>query len=74
VESFLLNFSGDIRDTEMEVEYLYRLRDEIKFPDAAALKEQIQKDVRRSLRLFRLLKQLHQPSSGLFASSLRTSS
>ncbi len=74
VESFLLNFSGEIKETEMEVEYLYRVRDEIKFPDAAALKEQIQKDARRALRLFRLLKRLHQPTSGFFASSLPSTS
>jgi riboflavin kinase/FMN adenylyltransferase len=74
VESFLLNFSGEIKETEMEVKYLYRVRDEIKFPDAAALKEQIQKDVRRAFRLFRLLKRLHQPTSGFFASSLPSTS
>jgi riboflavin kinase/FMN adenylyltransferase len=53
VESHLLDFAGEIDDAEMEVEYLYRLRDEKKFPDAVALKTQIQKDVRRALRYFR---------------------
>jgi riboflavin kinase/FMN adenylyltransferase len=42
--------------TEMEVEFLFRLRDEIKFPDPPSLKVQIEKDARRSLRFFRLLK------------------
>ncbi len=56
VESYLLNFSGQAHESEMEIEFLYRLRDEIKFPNPAALKAQIQMDVRRSLSFFRLLK------------------
>ncbi len=55
VESFLLNFAGQINETDMEVEFLYRLRNEIKFPNPAALKAQIQKDARRSVKFFRLL-------------------
>lgn len=58
VESFLLNFTGEIHAAEMEVEFLYRLRDEMKFPNPAALKSQIQKDARRSVKFFRLLKLL----------------
>ncbi|HEV2495814.1 MAG TPA: bifunctional riboflavin kinase/FAD synthetase [Terriglobia bacterium] len=58
VESFLLNFSGELHAAEMKVEFLYRLRDEVKFPDAGALKAQIQKDVRRSVKFFRLVKLL----------------
>jgi riboflavin kinase/FMN adenylyltransferase len=56
VESFLLNFSGEVREPEMEVGFLCRLRDEIKFPDPAALKSQIQKDASRALKFFRLMK------------------
>ncbi len=55
VETHLLSFEGRIREGEMEVEYLHRLRDEIKFSNAAALKAQIQEDVRRSHKFFRLL-------------------
>ena len=58
VESFLLNFSGEIDATTMEVEFLHHLRDEAKFPNPAALKAQIQKDARRSLQFFRLRKLL----------------
>jgi len=58
VESFLLNFHGEITTGAMEVEFLHRLRDEIKFPSAEALKQQIQHDVQRSLKFFRLLKNL----------------
>lgn len=54
VESFLLDFSGEINEREMEVEYLIRLRDEIKFPSPAVLKEQIVHDAGRARRYFRL--------------------
>ncbi len=56
VESYLLEFDGEIQEAEMEIEFLYRLRDEMKFPDPALLKAQIQKDARRSRKFFRLLK------------------
>lgn len=56
VECFLLNFRGEIHESEMEVEFLFRLRDEMKFPDATALKAQILKDARRSVQYFRLIK------------------
>ena len=63
VETFLLNFRGEVHDEEMEIEFLHRLRDEIKFPDAGALKQQIQQDVKRSLKFFRLAKRLSVSSS-----------
>ncbi len=56
VESFLLNFSGSVVADKMEVEFLRRLREEIKFPNPEALKKQIQNDVSRSLKYFHLLK------------------
>ena len=56
VESYLLDFSGNASAGSMEVDFLYRLRDEIKFPNPEALKKQIQNDVRRALKFFRLLK------------------
>lgn len=55
VETHLLSFQREVREEEMEIEYLHRLRDEIKFPNPAALKLQIQKDVRRAHQFFRLL-------------------
>jgi riboflavin kinase/FMN adenylyltransferase len=57
VETFLLDFSGQIDALDMEIEFLYRLRDEMKFQNPAILKVQIQEDARRSLKFFRLLKQ-----------------
>jgi riboflavin kinase/FMN adenylyltransferase len=64
VESYLLNFIGDVQATDMEVEYLYRLRDEMKFQNPAILKAQIQDDARRSLKFFRLLKRYHRQTPG----------
>jgi riboflavin kinase / FMN adenylyltransferase len=63
VECFLLNFSGKVDAGKMEVMFLHRLRDEIKFPNPEALKKQIQNDVRCSLKYFRLLKVLVGPDS-----------
>jgi riboflavin kinase/FMN adenylyltransferase len=57
VETFLLEFSGQIDEVDMEIEFLYRLRDEMKFQNPAILKVQIQEDARRSMKFFRLLKQ-----------------
>jgi riboflavin kinase/FMN adenylyltransferase len=65
VETFLLAFpGGEIPDPEMEIEFLYRLRDEIKFQNPAILKAQIQEDARRSLKFFRLLKTFEQRQIG----------
>ncbi len=55
VETHLLNFDGSVQESTMTIEYLHRLRDEIKFENPGALKLQIQKDVRRSLKFFRLM-------------------
>jgi len=57
VETFLLDFSGQIDESDMEIKFLYRLRDEMKFQNPAILKVQIQEDARRSLKFFRLFKQ-----------------
>ncbi len=55
IESHLLNFhplelSGE---TEVELYFLDRLRDEIKFPSVEALKEQIGRDVAKAQKFFR---------------------
>ncbi len=56
VESFLLDYrGGHIGADAMEVQFLHRLRDERKFPDAAALKAQIIRDAQRSNAFFRRL-------------------
>src|SRR5580698_1328170 len=57
VESHILNFEPVDFDeqTPLELEFLLRLRGEIKFPSPEALKAQIFKDVARAKRYFRLL-------------------
>ena len=65
VETFLLDFpGGEIQEPNMEIEFLYRLRDEIKFQNPAILKVQIQEDARRSLKFFRLFRAFAQPHIG----------
>jgi riboflavin kinase/FMN adenylyltransferase len=58
VESHILNFEPVDLDeqTPLELEFLLRLRGEIKFPSPEALKAQIMKDVARAKRYFRLTK------------------
>jgi len=58
VETHLLNFHPiELRpETEVEIYFLQRLRDEIKFPSIDALREQIAKDVKKARRYFHLLK------------------
>jgi riboflavin kinase / FMN adenylyltransferase len=58
VETHLLNFHPIelAPDTEVEIYFLNRLRDEIKFPSVEALRGQIGSDVKKAQRYFRLLK------------------
>ena len=57
IETHLLNFHPiELNpDTEVEICFLDRLRDEVKFPSIEALKEQIAKDVKKATRYFQLL-------------------
>jgi len=57
IESHLLNFHPLelSAETEVEIHFLDRLRDEIKFPSVEALKEQIGRDVRKAERYLRRL-------------------
>jgi riboflavin kinase/FMN adenylyltransferase len=57
IESHLLNFHplALSAETEVELYFLDRLRDEIKFPSVEALKEQIGRDVRRAQKYLRRL-------------------
>ncbi len=61
VESHLLNFHPIelTPETEVEIAFLHRVRDEIKFPSVDALREQIVRDVGRAQRYFYLLRKLH---------------
>lgn len=57
IESHLLNFHPIelLAQTEVELIFLKRLRDEKKFDSTEALREQIGKDVERAQRFFRLM-------------------
>jgi riboflavin kinase/FMN adenylyltransferase len=57
IESHLLNFHPIelTPETEVEIHFFKRLRDEIKFPSVEALREQIGKDVGKARRYFTLL-------------------
>jgi riboflavin kinase/FMN adenylyltransferase len=57
IETHLLNFHPiELNpDTEVEIFFLRRLRDEVKFPSVEALKEQIGRDVNKANRYFHLL-------------------
>jgi riboflavin kinase / FMN adenylyltransferase len=57
IETHLLNVHPIdlLPDTEIEISFLERLRDEIKFASTDALRTQIGKDVHRTQRYFRLL-------------------
>jgi riboflavin kinase/FMN adenylyltransferase len=58
VESHLLNFHPlELRpESEVEICFLDRVRDETKFPSVEALREQIAKDVKTARRYFHLLR------------------
>jgi len=57
IETHLLDFHPFelTPETEVEIYFLQRLRDEIKFPSVDALREQIGKDIRKARRYFQLL-------------------
>lgn len=58
IETHLLNFHPIELTPESEVEicFLNRVRDEIKFPSVEALREQIARDVKKARRYFQLLR------------------
>jgi riboflavin kinase/FMN adenylyltransferase len=58
IETHLLNFHPIelTPETEVEICFLERLRDEIKFPSVEALREQIGRDVKKARRYFHLLR------------------
>ena len=60
IETHILNFHPiDLEpETPVELTFLKRLRDEMKFPDTEALKAQIGRDVTRAQRYFRLMHRL----------------
>jgi riboflavin kinase/FMN adenylyltransferase len=64
IETHLLNFHPIelAPETEVEICFLQRLRDEIKFPSVDALREQIARDVKKARRYFHLLRRAASPT------------
>jgi riboflavin kinase/FMN adenylyltransferase len=64
IETHLLNFHPIelAPQTEVEICFLQRVRDEIKFPNVDALREQIARDVNKARRYFHLLRRASSPS------------
>lgn len=57
VETYILDFEPmEMGETPLELEFLLRLRPEMRFPSPALLKEQIFRDVAKANRFFRLVK------------------
>ncbi|HEV7798290.1 MAG TPA: riboflavin kinase [Pyrinomonadaceae bacterium] len=52
VETFVLNWAGDLYGDVVRVRFLHRLRDERKFASIEELKAQIEKDVERAQSYF----------------------
>ena len=53
-ETHIIGFDGDLYGKSVKVEFLKRLRDEIKFDGIDALKAQIQKDVEQTKEYFKI--------------------
>ncbi|HZS48142.1 MAG TPA: bifunctional riboflavin kinase/FAD synthetase [Blastocatellia bacterium] len=52
IETFLIDFKGDLYGKTLRLRFLHRLRAEMKFPDMKALQEQIAYDFKRANRYF----------------------
>ena len=47
LEAHLIGFDGDLYDETVDIEFVARIRDTLPFPDVAALKEQLARDVQQ---------------------------
>jgi riboflavin kinase/FMN adenylyltransferase len=52
VESHLINFTGDLYEKDVELFFLARIRDEIKFESKELLIKQIESDVIKTIDYF----------------------
>lgn len=52
METYIIDFDEDCYDKFVTVEFLHRVRDEMKFESLDALKAQIQKDINETIRYF----------------------
>ena len=55
VETFIIDFDGDIYGQDLRIELLHRLRGEVKFEGAEELVEQMHRDIRETREWFRAL-------------------
>jgi riboflavin kinase/FMN adenylyltransferase len=53
IEAFILDYNGDLYDSEITVEFVQRLRDELRFETTEALVAQIQQDVEQTRQLLK---------------------
>jgi riboflavin kinase / FMN adenylyltransferase len=53
VEAYVFDFSGDLYDRRLTIEFLHRIRPEMKFPGVEALKHQVASDMEAARRLLR---------------------
>ena len=60
VETHLLEHTPEAPPSNLDLQFLHRLRDEQKFPSVDELKKQIVNDIQRAKRFFGLLKKLQQ--------------
>ncbi|MBT1279925.1 bifunctional riboflavin kinase/FAD synthetase [Thermoanaerobacter sp. CM-CNRG TB177] len=59
VESYILDYNENLYDKYLEVEFITRIRDEIKFKNVEALKEQVFKDINYAKNFKNILQQKH---------------
>ena len=50
VETHILNFNEDLYDKELELLFLYRIRDELKFDSTDGLVHEIQNDINVAIK------------------------
>jgi riboflavin kinase / FMN adenylyltransferase len=52
IEAHLLDYQGNLYGQQVRIEFIERLRDEMKFPDVQALVAQIQTDIQKARKIF----------------------
>ena len=52
LEPHLFDFDGDLYGERLDVDFIARLRDEIRFPDLASMTARMQEDAQRARKLF----------------------
>ena len=53
MEAFILDYSGDLYDSEITLEFVKRLRDELRFETVEALVSQIHEDVEQTRQVLK---------------------